>query len=102
MTNASISKGFSGHVFVSVVHDEQQQCLEREISRLRQSGWIVSDDPNEHACDMALVELSHRACADPEQATIVLCRNRADAEKHGAIEPDGFAILAALGSAARP
>lgn len=99
----------SGHVYLSVHDADLKTRFNREISQLREFGWVIgntkdtTDTPSDLAGDASEIAvvtaaqfLAQEADA-PRQPTIVLCEEESDAKKHNASDPDGYAILAALG-----
>ena len=85
----------SGSIFVTVDDADRLRRFHQQIDLLRSFGWVINDaKPSvSDACDMQVIELARFKQQTPDIPTIILCKTAHDA----AIEPDGFAMLSALG-----
>lgn len=98
MTNSTPFPKISGHVFV-MAHDAE--LLARAIEQIDQLiafGWKIqkSDQPVLADRQIVMLDLEQFNQHKPGRAAIILC----DIEHKSAIEPEGFAILSALGGGA--
>ncbi len=85
----------SGHVFVAADDADRLLRFYQQIDLLRGFGWGIADANQSVSgvCDMQVMELAQFKQQASDIPTIILCKSAHDA----AIEPDGFAMLSALG-----
>lgn len=82
-----------GCVYITAHTDDLLTYAKSELDQLAAFGWKISKDQTAD-CDIQILDSDKIENMQPEVATVILCKTPHDA----AIEPDGFAILSALGA----